>query len=62
MYRYWFRLYENGVLVSEGVSAKTYTRKGNATRAAKSFFRDHDQFHYEWIVSVDNPWKGAGND
>ena len=53
-YHIWYRVYENGKIVSSGMSLKSYKRKGNAINAAKKMYGDKP--HITWVVSRTNPW------
>lgn len=57
MFWIWHKTYVNGKFVGSGVSARCYARKGNAERAARSWFHDTERITYEWTVAEENPWE-----
>ena len=58
-WRIWTKTYNSeGKLISGGVSAQTYTRKGNAERTARRMYDSPNRsITTQWIVAKENPWK-----
>ena len=59
----WFKVYENGRLISHGKYGYAYKYKSNATRRAKQMWSKELYIPMtdvtitrEWIVSRTNPW------
>ena len=56
MWKIWFKSYFNGRYLGRSVST-IYTLKYNeAVKEARRLYRDHGGYHYEWVVSMTDPW------